>query len=48
MENDDNTMLGIKELIAQGLYAEACKFYMEQTGLDAKDAYELVLDTCIN
>lgn len=48
MENDDNTMLGIKELADQGLYAEACKFYMEQTGLDAKEAYEFVLDTCIN
>lgn len=42
MENGDNTMLGIQELAEQGLYAEACKFYMEQTGLDAKEAYDFV------
>lgn len=42
MENEDNTMLGIQELTEQGLYAEACKFYMEQTGLDAKEAYDFV------
>lgn len=45
MENDDNTMLGIKELADHGLYAEACKFYMEQTGLDAKESYDFVIET---
>lgn len=46
MENDDLND-GIQELLEKGLYAEACKFYMEQTGLEAADAHSYVL-SCLS